>query len=121
MASITMDPELEVFLRRPAKELKLQHTASLDETITALAVAELEAGKAIVAVAQADTATILLLDGNLSSLRELQGHAGGTNAVAFGGSSRLVSAGEDGMAAVWDPQSGDLLARLKCEGENTDR
>lgn len=108
-------------MRRPVQELNLQHTASLDETITALAVADLAAGNAIVAVGQADTATIVLLDGNLSPLRELQGHAGGTNALAFGGSSRLVSAGEDGTAAVWDPQSGELLARLKCEGENTDR
>jgi WD40 repeat protein len=116
-----MDPELEAFMRRPAQELKLQHSAALHETITGLAVAELEAGKAIVAVAQADTATIMLFDGSLSLRRELQGHAGGTNAVAFGGSSRLVSAGEDGTAAVWDPQSGNLLARLVCEGENTDR
>jgi WD40 repeat protein len=62
-----------------------------------------------------------VLDGSLSVLRELAGHAGGTNSLCFGGSNRLVSAGEDGTAAVWDPDSGDLIARLECEGENADR
>lgn len=117
-----MDPELALFLRRPASELKLQHEFEAEETVTCLVAASGSGGQQIVAVGQADTAAIVLLDGsNLSVvLRELAGHAGGTNSLAFGG-GKLVSAGEDGCAAVWDPTSGDLLARLECEGENVDR
>jgi hypothetical protein len=43
-----MDPELELFLRRPAKQLKLQHSATLDDTITSLAVSS----SGLLAVAQ---------------------------------------------------------------------
>lgn len=116
-----MDPELEMFLRRPAKQLKLQHEAALDDTINCVATAATADGQTLVAVGQADTASIVIFDGNLTILRELAGHVGGTNSLAFASSSRLVSAGEDGTAAVWDPTTGDLLARLECEGENTDR
>jgi WD40 repeat protein len=115
-----MDPELEAFRRRPAKQLKLQHEAALDETITCLAVVATEEG-VIIAAGQSDTPAIVLFDASLAPVRELAGHAGGTNTLVFAGSSRLVSAGEDGSAAVRDPQSGDLLARLECEGENTDK
>lgn len=116
-----MDPELETFLRRPAKQLKLQHEAALDESITCLAVLNTEEGAVIIAAGQADTPTIVLFDASLTVVQELAGHAGGTDSLAFAGSSRLVSAGGDGTAAVWDPRSGDLLARLECEGENTDK
>ena len=34
-----MDPELELFLRRPAKQLKLQSSATLEDTITAISCA----------------------------------------------------------------------------------
>lgn len=112
-----MDPELEVFLRRPAKQLKLLHAATLDDTVNCCAVSA-----AIIAVGQADTATIVLLNEDLTVLRELAGHTSGTNALCFGPEDKkLVSAGEDGTAAVWDVSSGDLLARLECEGENVDR
>lgn len=117
-----MDPELESFMRRPAKQLKLQHTATVDDTITCAATAATADGHAFIAVGQADTAAIVIFDAkDLSVLRELAGHAGGTNSLAFAGSSRLVSAGEDGAAATWDPNTGNLIARLDCEGENTDR
>lgn len=114
-----MDPELEVFLRRPACDLRLQHVASIDDTITCLAVTCAE-GKTLVAVGQADSAVIVLLSENLEVLRELPGHAGGTNSLAFS-SNKLVSAGEDGTAAIWDAISGEQLVRLECEGENVDR
>lgn len=115
-----MDPELETFLRRPAKQLKLHHEVALEETITCLAVVATEGG-VIIAAGQSDTPAILLSDASLAPVWELAGHAGGTNTLAFAGDSRLVSAGEDGSAAVWDPRSGALLARLECEGENTDK
>jgi WD40 repeat protein len=116
-----MDPELESFMRRPAKQLKIQHTATVDDTITCAATAATADGHALIAVGQADTAAIVVFNAkDLSVLQQLAGHAGGTNSLAFAGSSRLVSAGEDGAAAVWDP-TGQLIARLDCEGENTDR
>jgi len=115
-----MDPDLEVFLRRPAQQLKLLHSASIDDTINCCAVST-DDQQPLIAVAQADTAAILLFSEALTVLRELAGHPGGTNALSFSSTGKLVSAGEDGIAAVWDPSSGDLLARLECEGENVDR
>jgi hypothetical protein len=64
---------------------------------------------------------IVLLDLDLNAAARLPGHAGGTNALAFAGPARLVSAGEDGTAAVWDCRSHKLAARLACEGVDADR
>jgi hypothetical protein len=57
----------------------------------------------------------------LTLVASLPGHAGGTNALAFAGPALLVSAGEDGTAALWDCGARRLRARLACEGVDADR
>lgn len=63
--------------------------------------------------------------GGLAVVAELAGHEGGTTSLAFASPTLLVSAGEDGTAAVWDcgeaPGAAALKARLACEGVDVDK
>ena len=65
---------------------------------------------------------IVLLDEDMKPLGQLEGHPGGSTSLAFAaGGKLLVSAGEDGAAAVWCCESKTLKARLACEGVDADR
>eukprot|EP00192_Tetraselmis_astigmatica_P010652 CAMPEP_0117657278 /NCGR_PEP_ID=MMETSP0804-20121206/5246_1 /TAXON_ID=1074897 /ORGANISM="Tetraselmis astigmatica, Strain CCMP880" /LENGTH=383 /DNA_ID=CAMNT_0005463723 /DNA_START=103 /DNA_END=1255 /DNA_ORIENTATION=- len=52
---------------------------------------------------------------------KLEGHPGGVNSVAYLTETVLLSAGEDGTAAVWDLTTGGLLERHEVEGVDADR
>ncbi len=54
--------------------------------------------------------------GEQSEAGVLEGHAGPVNAVGFVGNTRAVSAGDDGMAIVWDLTTGKPLFRLEGHG-----
>lgn len=58
---------------------------------------------------------IIVYDLALRVKHTLPGHEGGTNSLAFAKDSRLLSAGEDGHAIVWEYTSGKCIARLQCE------
>jgi WD40 repeat protein len=121
-----MDPQLEPFVRRKPADLRLLHAHDTDAALTCLAVGADADGQPLIAVGQADEAVILLLDASLAQVGSLSGHGGGTNSLAFGSSgsssgSSLVSAGEDGTAAVWDVQQQQLCGRLACDGNNLDK
>jgi WD40 repeat protein len=112
-----MDPDLEMFVRIPPQHLELQHTAELEDACTCMALCP----DAKLLAAGTNEPGIALFDLQLTPLRMLAGHEGGTNALAFASAGRLVSAGEDGQLAVWDGSSGNCLARLDCEGTNVDK
>jgi WD40 repeat protein len=112
-----MDPELEMFVRIPPQHLELQHAAELEDACTCIA---LSANAQLLAAGSCEPG-IAVFDLQLSLLRTLSGHEGGTNSLAFATGGRLVSAGEDGQFAVWDSGSGNCLARLDCEGTNVDK
>ncbi|KIZ01805.1 hypothetical protein MNEG_6156 [Monoraphidium neglectum] len=58
----------------------------------------------------------------MNLIGKLEGHPGGSTALAFAaGGQLLVSAGEDGCAAVWRCDGRTLKARLACEGVDADR
>jgi WD40 repeat protein len=64
---------------------------------------------------------ITVLDQQLQLVARLDGHEGGTNSLAFS-SCKLVSAGEDGKAKIWDAKVlGACIAQLECEGVDADR
>ncbi|KAF6265937.1 WD40-repeat-containing domain protein [Scenedesmus sp. NREL 46B-D3] len=112
-----MDPELEMFVRIPPQHLELQHTAQLEDACTCMA---LSSDAQLLAAGSCEP-DIAVFDLNLTLLRTLSGHKGGTNGLAFAKGGRLVSAGEDGHLAVWQSSSGSCLARLECEGTNVDK
>lgn len=53
-------------------------------------------------------------------MHSLAGHAGGTNSLVYAAPPRLISAGEDGKAAIWDVQKGEQLESLEVEGLDAD-
>lgn len=112
-----MDPDLDTFVRLKPEKLHLQCEVQLDDTCTCLALSK---DAQLLAAGSCD-ATIMVYSNDLEVKCALQGHKGGTNSVAFSSGSKLVSAGEDGHAAVWDCSTGVCLACLECEGEHTDR
>lgn len=90
----------------------------LSDTISALAICE-----DILAIACAEQEIQLVdrISGNV--LHVLKGHEGGTNSVAFATGSEsptLISAGEDGKAAIWDVKTGTQLESLEVEGLDAD-
>ena len=64
---------------------------------------------------------IVVLDDKLGLVCKLAGHEGGSNSLAFAAGARLVSAGEDGKAKIWDAKSGACTAELHCEGVDADK
>lgn len=64
---------------------------------------------------------VIVLAKTLKPLHTLAGHAGGTNSLAFAGNGRLVTAGEDGTACLWDATNGTLLHRFLCNGTDADK
>lgn len=112
-----MDPDLETFVRLKPQKLQLQHQVELEDACTCMALS----GDGHLLAAGSFEAAIVVHDANLDVKHSLQGHEGGTNSVAFSSGSRLISAGEDGHAAVWDCSTGSCLARIECEGEHVDR
>ena len=72
------------------------------------------------AVGTAD-AEILILDRQTGAvLHTLPGHKGGTNSLVFAAGKRLISAGEDGKAAVWNFTTGEQMESLEVEGLDAD-
>ncbi|GBF98413.1 hypothetical protein Rsub_10478 [Raphidocelis subcapitata] len=125
-----MDPELECFMRIKPKPLARRGSHALADGATCLAGAPAGAGAAVAFAAGGYDDTIVLLDSDAKLVAELEGHPGGTNALAFapppaagaaGAALLLVSAGEDGTAAVWDCGAQACRARLACEGEDADK
>jgi WD40 repeat protein len=53
-------------------------------------------------------------------MHTLTGHAGGTNSLVYAAGTRLISAGEDGKAAIWDIEKGTQLESLEVEGLDAD-
>jgi hypothetical protein len=93
-------------------------TYTLAEQATCLATAPV--GGLIAAGSYEEDIELLDLDMNL--IGKLEGHPGGSTALAFAaGGQLLVSAGEDGCAAVWRCDGRTLKARLACEGVDADR
>lgn len=118
-----MDPSLEPFLRRQPKRLVCEHTHTLPDGCSCLALA----GDAPL-LAAGGWEAIAVLSPQLQLLATLAGHAGGTTSLCWGRGGVLVSAGEDGAAAIWSCSSsedgsmaGACLARLQCEGVNADK
>ncbi|KAI8469457.1 MAG: WD40-repeat-containing domain protein [Monoraphidium minutum] len=116
-----MDPELEQFMRIKPKPLAPRARRALADQPTALAAAP--AGGLVAAGTYSDE--IEILDEDLNLIASLEGHTGGCTALAFAaGGALLVSAGEDGCAAVWAVGGGGggaLKARLPAEGVDADR
>lgn len=112
-----MDPELEQFVRIQPLHLQLQHSAELEDTCLCLALSQ---DLQLLAAGTCEPG-IPVLDFSLQLQRTLAGHEGGVNSLAFAKGGKLVSAGEDGHAAVWDASAGSCRARLECEGEHADK
>ena len=53
-------------------------------------------------------------------IHALSGHKGGTNSLVYAAGTRLISAGQDGKAAVWDVEQGLQLESLEVEGLDAD-
>jgi WD40 repeat protein len=75
---------------------------------------------ALLAAGSVDEFIVVLDSKELRLLAKLDGHEGGTNSLAFG-AQRLVSAGEDGKAKLWNAKEGSCVAELACEGVDADR
>ena len=64
---------------------------------------------------------ILILDRHSGHIiHTLPGHNGGTNSLVYAAGTRLISAGEDGKAAIWDIEKGAQLESLEVEGLDAD-
>ncbi len=122
------------FMRIPPKPLVRRGTHTLADGATCLATFAGAAGAAPTHASSSPAASpaslvaaggyddeIALLDEDMTLVAGLEGHAGGTNALAFAAPRLLVSAGEDGTAAVWCCAGGGLRARLACEGVDADK
>lgn len=116
-ASMPRQQELEQFMRIKPKPLLLRGTHALPDGATCLAVAP--RGALVAAGSYGDQ--IDLMDEDMNLMGQLEGHPGGTNSLAFATEQLLVSAGEDGTAAIWDCESKECKARLACEGVDADR
>lgn len=112
-----MDPDLEPFMRLKPKHLQLLQATELEDACTCLA----QSADASLIAAGCCEHSIAIYNLELVEQHILEGHAGGTNSLAFAKGGKLVSTGEDGHAAVWDCNKGTCLARLACEGEHVDR
>lgn len=112
-----MDPDLQPFLRVVPPDLECLHSFQLNDAVTCLCVSP---DGDLVAAGSFENA-IHVLDQHLQPVLQLSGHAGGTNSIQFASSDVLVSAGEDGHAAVWDCRTGECRARLECEGKAADK
>lgn len=98
----------------------IYETVELDEAISACAVSM---DGSMLAVGTADD-EIYCYDARTGKLtHEFEGHLGGTNSIAFIGSSgeRLVSTGEDGTVRVWSMSSEDPQRSFECEGYHVDK
>ena len=95
--------------------LELGFESELPETIEVLEVCE---DVLAIGCAEAEILLVSRLDGSL--LHTLKGHKGGTNSMAFALGPVLISAGEDGKAAIWDVKAGTQLHSLEVEGLNAD-
>jgi WD40 repeat protein len=89
----------------------------LEEAVTCL---DISRDGALVAAGSVEDEIVVLDGKQLSLSARLNGHEGGTNSLAFG-AERLVSAGEDGKAKLWDAKEGSCVAELTCEGVDVDR
>jgi len=127
-----MDPEIMSYMRIPPKPLSRRGTYTLADGATCLAAAPPPTPAAASAAPDAPALTplmaaggyddaIALLDEDMHLVGSLEGHAGGVNALRFASPRVLVSAGEDGTAAVWCCSTRDCRARLACEGVDADR
>eukprot|EP00878_Enallax_costatus_P018098 GHUV01019041.1.p1 GENE.GHUV01019041.1~~GHUV01019041.1.p1 ORF type:complete len:372 (+),score=94.31 GHUV01019041.1:697-1812(+) len=112
-----MDPDLDTFVRLKPQSMQLQQAVELEDACTCLA---LSSDAQLLAAGSCEPA-VMVYDLALALKYSLAGHAGGTNSLAFAKGGRLLSAGEDGDAAVWDCTNGSCIARLECEGEHVDR
>lgn len=85
------------------------------ETVVALA---FSTGHLAVGTADSEILVIDRQSGDV--LHKLSGHNGGTNSLIFAAGDRLISAGEDGKAAVWNYLTGQQLESLEVEGLDAD-
>ena len=72
------------------------------------------------AVGTAEKAILILNRQTGAIAHTLGGHNGGTNSLVYAAGTRLISAGEDGRAAIWDIEKGTQLESLEVEGLNAD-
>lgn len=72
------------------------------------------------AVGTAETEVIILNRHTGNVIHSLSGHPGGTNSLVYAAGTRLISAGEDGRAAIWDIEKGLQLESLEVEGLDAD-
>lgn len=85
------------------------------ETVVTLA---LSGGQLAVGTAEKDISILNRHDGSV--IHTLTGHNGGTNSLVYAAGTRLISAGEDGKAAIWDIEKGQQLESLEVEGLDAD-
>ena len=90
-----------------------EERSDLDAAVNAIAIG----GDGAVAAALADSLVRVRHRGGKTT--ELHGHLGGVLAVAFTGDGKLISAGEDPAAIVWDVAGGREIARLGNHGDPT--
>ena len=72
------------------------------------------------AVGTAEREILILNRQTGNVIHALAGHTGGTNSLVYAAGTRLISAGEDGKAAIWDIEKGIQLESLEVEGLDAD-
>lgn len=90
----------------------------LDEAISAICVSP---SRETLAVATLDDEIVVLCAADGSVKKKLAGHAGGVNSLRYLNDNKIVSAGEDGTAALWEVDSGNIIERFVIEGIDADR
>mmetsp|Transcript_26712 Transcript_26712/g.67191 ORF Transcript_26712/g.67191 Transcript_26712/m.67191 type:complete len:379 (+) Transcript_26712:109-1245(+) len=100
------------------EDLTAGFSVELDEAISAICVNP--SGSTLAASSLDDEVLLIdVADGTVK--RKLEGHSGGVNSLGFLSDALLVSAGEDGTAALWEVESGKLVERYEVEGVDADR